>query len=204
MIYFGFIFLLLMLYAGSRYGGVGLGVISGVGLLIEVFVFRIPPSEPPVTVIMIIMAVVTCASVLEAAGGRKYMLQKAERVLRNHPRRIVILGPLCAYIMTLMLGTGHAVYSILPIIGDVALRSGIRPERAMAASSVSAQMGITASPISAAVVFYLASLGGLSDSFTLLSILKVTLPSTLLGVLAICLFSLRRGKDLEKDPEYDD
>ena len=202
MIYFGFVFLLLMLYAGSRFGGVGLGVISGVGLLIEVFVLRMPPSSPPVTVIMIIMAVVTCASVLEAAGGLKYMLQKAERVLRNHPRRIVILGPLCAYVMTLMLGTGHAVYSILPIIGDVALRSGIRPERAMAASSVSAQMGITASPISAAVVFYLASLGSLSDSITLLSILKITLPSTFLGVLGICLFSLRRGKELENDPEY--
>ncbi len=202
MLYFGFLFLLLMLYTGSRYGGVGLGVISGIGLLIEVFIFRMPPSSPPVTVIMIIMAVVTCASVLEAAGGLKYMLQKAERVLRNHPRRIVILGPACAYIMTLMLGTGHAVYSILPIIGDIALRNGIRPERAMAASSVSAQMGITASPISAAVVFYLASLGGISDSFTLLSILKVTVPSTILGVLAICLFSLRRGKDLENDPEY--
>jgi len=202
MLIFGFIFLLLMLYAGSRYGGVGLGVVSGIGLMVEVFIFRMPPSTPPVTVIMIIMAVVTCAAVLETAGGLKYMLQKAERILRNHPRRIVILGPLCAYLMTVMLGTGHAVYSILPIIGDIALRNGIRPERAMAASSVSAQMGITASPISAAVVFYLASLGGMDDSFTLLSILEVTVPSTILGVLAVCLYSLRRGRDLEDDPEY--
>jgi len=138
MLIFGFIFLLLMLYAGSRYGGVGLGVVSGIGLMVEVFIFRMSPSTPPVTVIMIIMAVVTCAAVLETAGGLKYMLQKAERILRNHPRRIVILGPLCAYLMTVMLGTGHAVYSILPIIGDIALRNGIRPERAMAASSVSA------------------------------------------------------------------
>ncbi len=202
MLYIQFLFLLLMLYLGSRYGGIGLGVVSGIGLAIEVFIFKMPPTSPPITVMLIILAVVTCAAILEAAGGLKYMLQVAERILRSKPTMVTILGPLVTYTMTFMLGTGHAVYSIMPIIGDVALKNGIRPERAMAASSVASQMGITASPISAAVVYYLSQLSGLSSSITLLSILSVTIPATLIGVIAMSLYSMRRGLELEEDPEY--
>lgn len=202
MLYIQFLFLLMMLYLGSRYGGIGLGVVSGIGLVVEVFVFKMPPTSPPITVMLIILAVVTCAAILEAAGGLKYMLQVAERILRSKPKLITILGPLVTYTMTFMLGTGHAVYTIMPIIGDVALKNDIRPERAMAASSVASQMGITASPISAAVVYYLSQLSSISANITLVSILSVTIPSTLLGVLAMSLYSLRRGRELKDDPDY--
>ncbi|PSW16944.1 anaerobic C4-dicarboxylate transporter [Photobacterium sanctipauli] len=202
MLYLEFLFLLLVLYAGSRFGGIGLGVVSGLGLLVEVFIFRMPPTSPPITVMLIIIAVVTCASILEAAGGLKYMLQVAERILRSNPKRVTFLGPLVTYVMTFMLGTGHAVYSIMPIIGDVALKNGIRPERPMAASSVSSQLAITASPISAAVVYYLAQLTGIQTDITLLTILMVTVPSTLLGTFLLSLYSLRRGADLKEDLEY--
>ncbi|UKA11061.1 anaerobic C4-dicarboxylate transporter [Photobacterium damselae] len=202
MLYLEFLFLLLVLYAGSRFGGIGLGVVSGLGLIVEVFIFRMPPTSPPITVMLIILAVVTCASILEAAGGLKYMLQVAERILRSNPKRVTILGPLVTYTMTFMLGTGHAVYSIMPIIGDVALKNGIRPERPMAASSVASQLAITASPISAAVVYYLAQLSGLNESIHLLTILMVTVPSTLLGTILLSLYSLRRGKELADDLEY--
>lgn len=202
MLYLQFFFLLCMLYIGSRYGGIGLGVVSGIGLVIEVFVFHMPPTSPPITVMLIILAVVTCASILEAAGGLKYMLQIAERLLRKNPKRVTLIAPFVTYFMTFMLGTGHAVYSIMPIIGDVALKNNIRPERPMAAASVASQVGITASPISAAVVYYLAQLSDINHHITLLSILMVTIPSTLFGVLLMSLYSMRRGKDLECDPEY--
>lgn len=202
MLFLQFAFLLLMLYIGSRYGGIGLGVVSGIGLIVEVFVFQMPPTSPPITVMLIILAVVTCASILEAAGGLKYMLQVAERILRANPRKITFLGPLVTYTMTFMLGTGHAVYSVMPIIGDVALKNNIRPERPMAAASVASQLGITASPISAAVVYYLAELVNIDANINLVSILMVTIPATLIGVLAMSLYSLRRGKELENDPEY--
>ena len=130
------------------------------------------------------------------------MLQIAERILRSNPKRVTIVGPLVTYVMTFMLGTGHAVYSIMPIIGDVALKNGIRPERPMAASSVASQLAITASPISAAVVYYLAQLSTITESIHLLSILMVTIPATLGGTLLLSLYSLRRGKELEDDPEY--
>lgn len=202
MLYVQFMFLLLMLYLGSRYGGIGLGVVSGIGLAIEVFIFQMPPTSPPITVMLIIMAVVTCASILEAAGGLKYMLQLAERLLRSNPKMVTILGPLVTYTMTFMLGTGHAVYSVMPIIGDVALKNNIRPERPMAAASVASQMGITASPISAAVVYYLSQLTDIAPNITLLSILGVTIPATLLGVIAASIYSLRRGAELKDDKDF--
>ena len=202
MLYFEFLFLLIVLYIGSRYGGIGLGVVSGIGLVIEVFIFKMPPTSPPVTVMLIILAVVTCASILEAAGGLKYMLQVAERVLRKNPKRVTMIAPFVTYSMTFLLGTGHAVYSIMPIIGDVALKNGIRPERPMAAASVASQLAITASPISAAVVYYLAQLSDIQHPITLLSILLVTVPATLFGTFLLSLYSLKRGKELNDDPEY--
>ena len=186
-----FLLLLGFLYAGSRFGGIGLGVVSGIGLMFEVLVLRMPPGKAPVDVMLVILAVVTCASVLEAAGGLKYMLQVAERILRKNT-------------MTIMLGTGHAVYSIMPIIGDIALKNGIRPERPMAAASVASQLAITGSPISAVVALYLKDIAHIEAfaNVSLLDIVAVTIPATFAGTLALSLYSLRRGKELKDDPEY--
>ena len=199
-----FLLLLGFLYAGSRFGGIGLGVVSGIGLMFEVLVLRMPPGKAPVDVMLVILAVVTCASVLEAAGGLKYMLQVAERILRKNPKRVTILGPIVTYTMTIMLGTGHAVYSIMPIIGDIALKNGIRPERPMAAASVASQLAITGSPISAVVALYLKDIAHI-EAFahvSLLDIVAVTIPATFAGTIALSLYSLRRGKELQDDPEY--
>ncbi|KAE9540184.1 anaerobic C4-dicarboxylate transporter [Ursidibacter maritimus] len=204
MLYFEFLLLLAFLYAGSRYGGIGLGVVSGIGLAVEVFILRMPVGKAPIDVMLIILAVVTCASILEAAGGLKFMLQVAEKILRKNPKRVTLLGPLVTYVMTFMLGTGHSVYSVMPIIADVALKNNIRPERPMAAASVASQLAITSSPLSAAVVFYLAKISALPgfEHVTLLSIIAVTVPATFAGTVALSLYSLRRGKELENDPEY--
>ena len=199
-----FLLLLGFLYAGSRFGGIGLGVVSGIGLMFEVLVLRMPPGKAPVDVMLVILAVVTCASVLEAAGGLKYMLQVAERILRKNPKGVTILGPIVTYTMTIMLGTGHAVYSIMPIIGDIALKNGIRPERPMAAASVASQLAITGSPISAVVALYLKDIAHIEAfaNVSLLDIVAVTIPATFAGTIALSLYSLRRGKELQDDPEY--
>lgn len=193
------------LLVGARKGGVGLGLMGGVGLFVFVFLFRMEPGEPPVQVILTILAVVGCASVLQVAGGLDVLMRFAERILRRHPRHITILGPLVTWTLTVLCGTGHVVYTMLPIIADIALKKDIRPERPMAISSVAAQMGITASPVSVAVVS-LASLlaaGGDPDkAFSIPQILMVSIPASLGGVLIGALWSLRRGKDLDKDPDF--
>jgi anaerobic C4-dicarboxylate transporter DcuB len=197
-----FALVLAAILVGIRRGGVALGMLGGLGVTVLTFGFGNPPSEPPVTVILIIIAVVTASATLQVAGGLDWLVQKTERLLRAHPRRVTILAPLCTFFLTVCVGTGHAVYSLLPVIADVALKTRIRPERPMAISSVAAQMGITASPVAAAVTTFLAFAAKTSTPVGLLDIIKVTLPAGLCGVLAAALWSMNRGLDLDRDPEF--
>ena len=131
------------LYVGSRYGSLALGAISGIGLAILVFGFGLKPGTPPTDVIYIIIAAVTCAGTLQASGGMDWMIQIAERMLRKHPDHITFLGPLVTFFLTVLVGTGHVVYTIMPIICDIALKKNIRPERPCGVASVASQVGIT-------------------------------------------------------------
>lgn len=200
------IVILSALLLGTRYGGLGLGLISGIGLIIMVFVFGLAPGEPPVDVMLTIIAVIGCAATLQQARGLEVMMQFAEKFLRAHPERITILAPLTTWFLTVLCGTGHVVYTMFPIIEDIALKKGIRPERPMAVASTSAQMGITASPVSVATVS-LASIiaenaGITGTSYSIPQILMVAIPASLSGVFLAALWSLRRGKDLDKDPVF--
>ena len=197
--------ILACLLLGVHYGGIGLGLISGVGLVILVFVFGLTPGEPPVDVMLTILAVIGCASVLQGAGGLNVMMQFAEKILRRHPKYITILAPITTWTLTLMCGTGHVVYTMFPIIGDIAIKNNIRPERPMAAASVASQMGITASPVSVAtvsLVSILAKGAGVGQSYSIPQILMISIPASLSGVLLAALWSMRRGKDLDDDPEF--
>ena len=194
------------LFYGARKGGIALGLLGGIGLLVMVFLFHIQPGKPAITVMLVILAVVVASATLQASGGLDCMLQIAERVLRKHPKYVSILAGFVTCTLTVLCGTGHVVYTVLPIIYDVAIKNNIRPERPMAAGSVSAQMGIIASPVSVAVVsltaFLLAAETKLPNFDGYLDLLKITFPSTYCGVLAIGLFSMFRGKDLDKDEEF--
>ena len=197
--------ILVCLFYGAKKGGMALGLLGGVGLVILVFGFGIPPGKPPVDVMLVIIAVVAASATLQASGGLDVMLQIAERLLRKNPKYISIVAPFVTCILTILCGTGHVVYTILPIIYDAAIKNNIRPERPMAASSIGAQMGIIASPVSVAVVSLVAMLHGVTingKSLEFLDLLAITIPSTLLGILAIGIFSWFRGKDLDKDPVF--
>jgi anaerobic C4-dicarboxylate transporter DcuB len=187
---------------GMRRGGVALGMIGGFGVLVLTLVFRIKPTEPPILVMLIILAVVTASAVLEVAGGLQFLVQVAERLLRRHPKRVAILAPFVTFSLTVCVGTGHAVYTLYPVIADVALRTGIRPERPMAVSAIASQMGIVASPVAAAVTTFLGLAANTPNPVGLIDILKVTVPASLIGVLAAALWSVNRGKGLNKDPEF--
>src|SRR5271157_2979712 len=202
MFWIEFAVLLLAIYIGIRVGGIGLGLIGGTGVTVFTFAFGMKPGTPPIDVMLIILAVVAASSSLHAAGGLTYMVQLAEKLLRKHPRNIVFLAPLCTYFLTMAVGTGHAVYMLQPIIADVAYKTGIRPERPMAVSSIASQMGITASPIAAAVTSFLAMTLKAGYSVSLVDILCVTIPATAIGMFAAALWSVRRGKDLDKDEAF--
>ena len=190
------------LYVGSRYGSLALGAISGIGLAILVFGFGLKPGTPPTDVIYIIIAAVTCAGTLQASGGMDWMIQVAERMLRKHPDHITFLGPLTTFFLTVLVGTGHVVYTIMPIICDIALKKNIRPERPCGVASIASQVGITCSPIAAAVVAFVTISNANGYMVSIPQVLMVTLPACLIGLMCAAAASYKRGKDLDKDPEF--
>ena len=194
------LFVLVAIIIGARIGGIGLGVMGGVGLAILTFVFGLQPTAPPIDVMLMIAAVISAASCMQAAGGLDYMVKIAERLLRRNPAQVTILAPLVTYFFTIVAGTGHVAYSVLPVIAEVATETKIRPERPLGIAVIASQQAITASPISAATVALLGLLAGYD--ITLFDILKISIPATLIGVLVGAFCSMRVGKELMEDPEY--
>lgn len=211
-IYFWFQFFLLIafLFVSAPRGGMFLGLFSGIGLIVIMFGPKpwlgLPPGKPPVDVILTIIAVVAAGATLQASGGLDCMLQIAEKVLRKRPKMVTFLAPLCTFTLTILCGTGHTVYTMLPIIYDVAIKTGVRPERPMAASSIAAQMGVICSPVSVACVSMVALIAGHpmanGTDVGLVELLSLTIPAGLIGLLVMATYSNFRGKDLDKDPVF--
>ena len=190
------------LWVGSRYGSLALGAISGIGLAILVFGFGLKPGTPPTDVIYIIIAAVTCAGIMQASGGMDWLIQIAEKLLRKHPDRITFLAPLCTFFLTVLVGTGHVVYTLMPIICDIALKKGIRPERPCGVASIASQVGITCSPIAAAVVAFVTISNANGFDITIPRVLMVSIPACVCGLMAAAAASYHRGLDLDKDPDF--
>jgi anaerobic C4-dicarboxylate transporter DcuA len=192
--------LLASIVVGARLGGIGLGPMGGLGLLTFVFLFRLPPGNPPGTVLGMILAVITALSLMQAAGGLDYVVELAEKILRRSPRRVTVLAPFVTYVLILASGTQHVIYALLPVIAEVARKAGIRPERPLSISVIASQHGLVASPVSAATVALIAGLT--STGMGLPQVLLTTIPATVLGVAAGTLSVAFRGRELDVDPEY--
>ena len=190
------------LWVGSRYGSLALGAISGIGLALLVFGFGLKPGTPPTDVIYIIIAAVTCAGIMQASGGMDWLIQMAEKLLRKHPDRITFLAPLSTFFLTVLVGTGHVVYTLMPIICDIALKKGIRPERPCGVASIASQVGITCSPIAAAVVAFVSISNANGFDVTIPQVLMISIPACLCGLMAAATASYHRGLDLDKDPVF--
>ncbi len=202
MIYMELLVVLAAIFIGARVGGIGLGIFGMMGLGVLVFGFGLKPGNPPIDVMLIIVAVITAAATLQAAGGLDYLVKVAEKILRRNPAMITFLAPVVCYFFTLFSGTGHIAYSLLPIISEIATDSKVRPERPLSISVIASQQAITASPISAATAALLsAELLG-NKGITLGNILMVCIPATLIGVIVGAIAVNFVGVPLEKDPEY--
>lgn len=194
------IIVLLAIYLGARLGGIGIGFAGGVGVLILTLGFQVRPGAIPFDVIEIIMAVIAAIAAMQVAGGMDYLVSLAERLLRKHPRYITFLAPLVTYCMTILAGTGHTAFSTLPVIAEVAKEQGVRPSRPLSIAVVASQIAITASPISAAVVFLAGILEPQGVSY--LGLLAVAIPSTMVAIFIAALITNFLGKELKSDPVY--
>jgi anaerobic C4-dicarboxylate transporter DcuA len=193
---------LALIFIGARTGGIGLGIYGMVGVLILVFIFGLKPGNIPTDVILIIVAVITAASALQAAGGLDYLVGLAAKFLRKHPDHITYYGPLATWIFCLVSGTAHTSYSLLPIISEIATNSKIRPERPLSVATIAASLGITGSPVSAATAAIISTdmLGG--RGIELKDIMLICIPASLIAILVAAFVQNHVGKNLVDDPEY--
>ena len=200
MFWIELLILLALILWGVRKGGVFLTLAGGIGVFIFTFIFRAQMSDPPLTVLRIILCVVLAGGAMQAIGGIDYLVAIAEKILRKHPKSVTILAPIVSWIFVFCCGTGHIVWSILPIVNELAIENGIRPERPIAASIVSSQNAICATPLAAAM----AALIGFMESsgIGMVKILLVMIPATLLGSIAAGVVMLKKGKELADDPEF--
>ncbi|MGB5919561.1 anaerobic C4-dicarboxylate transporter [Arcobacter sp.] len=190
------------IFLGARMGGIGIGYAGGLGVLVLCLFFGLAPGSIPIDVILIIMSVIAAIAAMQVAGGLDYMVSIAEKVLRKNPKQITYLAPAVTYFMTLLAGTGHTAYSTLPVIAEVAKEQGIRPSRPLGVAVVASQIAITASPISAAVVFFSGILEPLGVGY--IELLAIVIPTTFAACMITAFVSNFLGKDLKDDPVYQD
>lgn len=196
------IVVLFFIWLGARLGSIGIGFAGGFGVLVLGIVFGVTPGAIPTDVILIIMGVIAAIAAMQEAGGLDYLVSIAEKILKSNPKRITFLAPIVTYMMTLFAGTGHTAFSTLPVIAEVAKREGIRPSRPLSIATVASQIAITASPISAAVVFFSMALESVGVDYV--QLLMIAIPSTFIAVMIGAVVSNFMGKELKDDPVYQD
>ena len=194
------IILLACILIGARIGGMALGTVAGIGLAIFVFVFALPPGGPPPGVLGMIIAVITALAAMQAAGGLEYLVSIAEGVMRRRPQYITFIAPIACYILAFAAGTQNVIYALLPVIAEVSLKGGVRPERPLSISVVASFQAALASPVSAVSVAMIGLLA--SSGLSLPRLMMVMVPSTFIATLIGAASVAWRGKELDKDPEY--
>jgi anaerobic C4-dicarboxylate transporter DcuA len=192
------------IFLGARLGGIAIGFAGGLGVLV-LAVLGVTPGEMPLDVISIIMSVIIAIAAMQVAGGMDYLVDLADRVLRKNPKHLIFLAPIVTYLMTFMAGTGHTAFSTMPVITEVAKENNIRPSRPLSVAVVASQIAITASPISAAVVFLASVLEPKGVDY--LQLLAVAIPSTFLACMATAAIMMaidkaRGNTELSTHPEY--
>ena len=200
MIVIELLIVLAAIFLGARLGGIGIGYAGGLGVLVLAAI-GVAPGKIPFDVISIIMAVIAASSSMQVAGGLDYLVNQTEKLLRRNPKYITILAPIVTYFLTLFAGTGNISLATLPVIAEVAKEQGVKPCRPLSTAVVAAQIGITASPISAAVVYMSSVMEGHGVSY--IHLLSVVIPSTLLAILLMSfLVTLLFNSKLSDDPVY--
>ncbi|WP_114195726.1 anaerobic C4-dicarboxylate transporter [Edaphovirga cremea] len=200
MIWLQALVVLTCIYCGVRMGSIGIGLFGGLGIAILTFGFGLPMGSPPVDVILIIMAVVMAAAVLQATGGMDYLVQVSGRLLRKNPKHVNIIAPIITWSMTIMAGTGFIVFSTLPVIAEVSKEAGIRPSRTLSGSVVASQLAISGSPISAAMAAMLVIMETQGVSF--IQVITVCLSTSFIAAMIAAFVASRQGCELNDDEVY--
>ena len=200
MIWLELLVVLFFIGLGAKLGGIGIGYAGGAGVIVLTAAFGLKAGAVPTDVILIIMSVISLIAAMQTAGGMDYLVHLAEKILRSNPKQVTFLAPMVTYTLTLLAGTGHTAFSVLPVITEVAKEQNIKPCRPLSIAVVASQIAITASPISAALVFF----SGLLEprGVTYLELLAIMIPSTLLACLVGSVVANLGSTRLDQDPVF--
>lgn len=203
MFWIELIIVLAIIFLGVRIGGTFLAMAGGIGMFIMTFILHVTPSDPPITVILIMIAVICAAATMQACGGLDYLVKIAEKILRRNPRMITVLAPVVAYIFTFMCGTGHIVYSLLPVINEIAIETGVSLNGPSQPRLFHPAGHYSVPDFSSyrAVLAFMAEATGYG-SVNIFTLLLVCIPATLVGTVVCALAVIRKGKELADDPEF--
>ena len=193
---------ILAIVMGVRLGGIGLGLWGAAGTAILIFAFNDTPGEPPISAFFIIIAVITASAAMQAAGGIDWLVGIAGKIIRRNPSRITYVAPIVTFLFTMGAGTGNIYLSLIPVIYATSYEAKVRPERPLSVSTIASGLGLTASPVAAAMAAMLALVTAKNANFTLSNILMITIPAGLAGTIVASFVMSHRGKDLADDEEY--
>jgi anaerobic C4-dicarboxylate transporter DcuA len=204
MIVVQLVVVLAAIYLGARLGGIAIGFAGGLGVLV-LALLGVTPGALPLDVVSIIISVITAIAAMQVAGGMDYLVDLADRILRRNPKYLSFLAPVITYLMTLMAGTGFTAFATMPVITEVAKENDIRPSRPLSVAVVASQIAITASPISAAVVFFASVLEKKGVDY--IQLLAISIPSTFIACMATAAIMMgldkaRGATSLSTHPEY--
>lgn len=191
------------IFIGVRLGGIGIGYAGGLGVIVLGLVLGMNVDTKMIAwdVVLIIMAVIATISAMQLAGGLDYLVSIAERILRSNPKYINYLAPTVTYLLTILAGTGHTAFSMIPVIVEVAKGQGIKPSSPLSIAVVASQIAITASPVSAAVVYMTGALEPFGWSYPVL--LAIWIPTTFIGcMITAFIMTMISNLDLNSDPVY--
>jgi anaerobic C4-dicarboxylate transporter len=196
-----FVVVLAAIWMGARYSGVGWACGAPWACSCWCLAFGVNPTSAPIDVMLIILAVIMAASVMDAAGGIDFSCASPRGIIRANPKYVTIVAPLTTWSFTFLAGTGHIVYPLLP--------SSTRP-RTSPASGPSGRWPSPRSPRNRRsppapsprprppMIGLFAEKG--SPQWGLPQILMICVPSTLAGVVVAATVSMFLGKDLAHDP----
>lgn len=195
LILFGAIFL------GVRLGGMGIGYAGGLGVVALSLGMGMNPGQIPWDVILIIMSAIAAICAMQLAGGLDYLVRLAEKALRRNPKHINYLAPTVTYFLTVLAGTGHTAFSMIPVIVEVSKSENIKPSVPLSIAVVASQVAITASPVSAAVVAMSSFLEPFGVSYPIL--LAICIPTTFAAcMITAFIMSNFSNNDLSSDSVY--
>lgn len=121
MFWIELIIVLAIIFIGVRVGGTFLAMAGGIGMFIMTFILHVTPSDPPITVILIMIAVICAAATMQACGGLDYLVRIAEKILRKNPKMITVLAPVVAVFIVGAITTSQSSTTMIMIPIGIAL-----------------------------------------------------------------------------------